>query len=144
MDEIQGKEGVGGDVRGECTRSRAIRSRQRQKISFGLRCASAMVAISRARKFSARPSKRLYPWNSQDEAFMPLSRADGIVGNGESRREIQLAGGMADVTGVVVLGSEEPLGHAEIGAADQEADLVCGRAHGFGPLEQTGRHIEGA
>jgi hypothetical protein len=28
------------------------------------------------------------PMESQDEAFMPLSRACGIVGSGESRREI--------------------------------------------------------
>ncbi len=75
---------------------------------------------------------------------MPLPRPNVVFSSGERSREIQLAGRVADVTGVVVLGGEEPLGHAEMSAADQEADLVCGRAHGFGPLEQTGRHIEGA
>jgi hypothetical protein len=44
---------------------------------------------------------------------------------------------------VVVLGGEESLGRAEVGAADQETDLVCGFAQGFGHVEQAGRDIEG-
>ena len=78
------------------------------------------------------------PMESQDEAFMPLSRADGIVGRGERRRQLQLVRRVADVAGVVVLGGEEPLGHAEVGTADHETDLVRRLAQGFRYVEQTG------
>jgi hypothetical protein len=80
----------------------------------------------------------------QDEAFMPLSRADRIVSRGERRWEVELVSCMVDVAGVIVFGSEESLGHTEVGAADQEADLVGGLAPGLGHVEQTGRQLEGA
>ena len=48
----------------------------------------------------------------QDEALVPLPRPDGILSSGERHGKIQLVRRVADVAVVVILGSEEPLGHA--------------------------------
>src|SRR5688572_2956168 len=71
----------------------------------------------------------------QNEAFVPLSRADRIVRRGERRWEVELVSCLVDVAGVIVFGGEESLGRAEVGAADQKADLVGGLAPGLGYVE---------
>jgi hypothetical protein len=74
---------------------------------------------------------------------MPLPRSKRVIHSGEERRrEIEQPSCMMNVTSVIVFGSEKPLGHAEVGAAGQEADLVCGLAQSLGRLEQAVRHIK--
>ena len=74
---------------------------------------------------------------------MPLPRSERVIRSGEERcREIEQPGGMMNVAGVINFGSEKPLGHAEVGAAGQEADLVCGLAQSLGRFEQALWHIK--
>ncbi len=63
---------------------------------------------------------------AQDETFMSLARPCGIITSVERRRNIEQVRCAPDVRRVIGPGREEPLRSAEIGAADQKTDLVCG------------------